>query len=91
MEPTRRTVLIVNDLGIHLRAAGALVQLAGTFHADIYIEKNAMKVDGKSIMSVLSLAASKGTEIVVSAEGEDAPQAVSAICDLIQRGFGHQA
>ncbi len=91
MEPTRRTVLIVNDLGIHLRAAGALVQLAGTFRAEIYIEKNGMKVNGKSIMSVLSLAASKGTEIIVSAEGEDAPQAVAAICDLIQRGFGHQA
>ncbi len=91
MEANRRTVLIVNDLGIHLRAAGALVQLAGTFHAEIYIEKSAMKVNGKSIMSVLSLAASKGTEIIVSAEGDDAPQAVTAICELIERGFDNRA
>ena len=89
MEPTRRTVVIVNDLGIHLRAAGALVQLAGTFRAEIFVEKNGMKVNGKSIMSVLSLAASKGTEVEVSAEGEDAPQAVAALCGLIEKGFNH--
>jgi phosphocarrier protein HPr len=82
-----RTVLIVNDLGIHLRAAGALVQLAGRFRADIWIERNDMKVNGKSIMSVLSLAASKGTEVTISAQGEDAEQAVDALCQLIERGF----
>ncbi len=83
----RRTVLIVNDLGIHLRAAGALVQLAGRFQAEIWIEHREMRVNGKSIMSVLSLAAGKGSEVIVSAEGEDAEQAVGAVCNLIERGF----
>jgi phosphotransferase system HPr (HPr) family protein len=83
----RRTVLIVNDLGIHLRAAGALVQLAGRFQADIWLEHRELRVNGKSIMSVLSLAAGKGSEVIVSAAGEDAEQAVGAICNLIERGF----
>ena len=83
----RKTVLIVNDLGVHLRAAGALVQLAGRFQCDIWIERDEMRVNGKSIMSVLSLAASKGTEVVVSAEGADAEQAVAAVSGLIERGF----
>ena len=83
----RRTVLIVNDLGVHLRAAGALVQLAGRFRCEIWLERNDMKMNGKSIMSVLSLAASKGMEVTVSAQGEDAEEAVAAICALIERGF----
>ncbi len=83
----RKTVLIVNDLGVHLRAAGALVQLAGRFQSDIWIERDEMRVNGKSIMSVLSLAASKGTEVVVSADGADAEQAVAAVSGLIERGF----
>ncbi len=83
----RRTVCIVNDLGVHLRAAGALVQLAGRFQSDVWIEREDMRVNGKSIMSVLSLAASKGTEVIVSAEGADADQAVAAVCGLIERGF----
>ncbi len=83
----RKTVLIVNDLGVHLRAAGALVQLAGRFQSDIWIERDEMRVNGKSIMSVLSLAACKGTEVVVSAEGADAEQAVAAVSGLIERGF----
>ena len=78
-EAPRRTVVIVNDLGVHLRAAGALVQLAGRFRSNIWLERGTMRVNGKSIMSVLSLAASKGVELVVWAEGEDAEQAVSAV------------
>ncbi len=87
MDDNRRTVQIVNDLGVHLRAAGVLVQMAGRFRSNIWIERNNMKVNGKSIMSVLSLAASKGTELVISAEGEDAAAAVTALCTLIERGF----
>ncbi|MBN1960377.1 MAG: HPr family phosphocarrier protein [Deltaproteobacteria bacterium] len=82
-----RTVLISNDLGIHLRAAGALVQLAGRFRADIWIERNGIKMNCKSIMSVLSLAASKGSEVTISANGEDAEKAVTALCELIEHGF----
>lgn len=86
-ESSRRTVVIANDLGIHLRAAGVLVQLAGRYRAEVFIERNEMRVNGKSIMSVLSLAACKGTEVVVSAEGDDAEQAVADVCKLIERGF----
>lgn len=84
---SRRTVVIVNDLGVHLRAAGALVQVAGRFRSEVWLERNDMRANGKSIMSVLSLAASKGCELTVSAEGDDAEEAVSALCTLIERGF----
>ena len=85
----RRTVLIVNDLGVHLRAAGALVQLAGRFRSEVWLERHGpgLRVNGKSIMSVLSLAACKGVELDVTAEGEDAEEALAAICGLIERGF----
>jgi phosphocarrier protein HPr len=82
-----RTVKIVSDLGIHLRAAGLLVQIAGRFRCDVWIEKNGMRANGKSIMSVLALAASKGAELKITTEGDDADDALAAICGLIERGF----
>jgi phosphocarrier protein HPr len=82
-----RTVRIANDLGIHLRAAGLLVQVAGRFRSDIWLEKNQMRANGKSIMSVLALAASKGSDLKVTADGDDADEALKAICGLIERGF----
>ena len=83
----RRQVLINNDLGMHLRAAGVLVQVAGRFRAEVFLEREEMKVNAKSIMSVLSLAAGKGSNLCVCATGEDAEEAVAAICALIERGF----
>ena len=80
-------VRVVNDLGMHLRAAGALVQLAGRFKAEISLEHRGSRVNGKSIMRVLSLAAAKGSEVLVTAEGDDAQEAVAAIVELIERGF----
>jgi phosphocarrier protein len=82
-----RTVQIANDLGLHLRAAGVLVQVAGRFQADIKLSHDDMEVNAKSIMSVLSLAAAKGTEIVIAASGADAEEAVAAVYDTIRRGF----
>ena len=82
-----RRVRIVNDLGVHLRAAGALVQVAGRFGAEIWLNHNDARANAKSIMSVLSLAAGKGAELVVSAGGDDAQAAVDAIVELIERGF----
>lgn len=82
-----RTVIIANDLGMHLRAAGVLVQTAGRFRAEVWLQRNEMRVNGKSIMSVLTLAAGKGCELVVHAEGDDAPAALEEICTLIERGF----
>ncbi|MBI5509367.1 MAG: HPr family phosphocarrier protein [Deltaproteobacteria bacterium] len=78
---------VVNDLGMHLRAAGAVVQVAGRFKAEIWLEHDGNRVNGKSIMSVLSLAAARGAEISVQAEGADAQEAVDAIILLIQHGF----
>ena len=82
-----RKVQIVNDLGLHLRAAGILVQLAGVYKSEIWLERGEMQANAKSIMSILSLAAAKGTEIEIVADGNDAEQAVEAIARLIERGF----
>ena len=82
-----KRLTIINKLGLHARAAAKLVTLANQFTADIRIQKDDRAVDGKSIMSVMMLAASKGTEIIVSATGEDASQAVDAICALVNNRF----
>ncbi len=87
MSQAQRSVRIANDLGIHLRAAGLLVQVAARFKSDVWLERNQMRANGKSIMSVLALAASKGSELMVTAEGEDADLALEAVCGLIERGF----
>ena len=83
----RRSVRIGSDLGIHLRAAGAIVQQAGHFEAEIWIEHHGVRANGKSIMSVLSLAAGKGAELILSAEGTDAEAAVAALARLVESGF----
>jgi phosphocarrier protein len=85
MIETRLT--IINKLGLHARAAAKLVTLANQFDANIRINKDGRDVDGKSIMSVMMLAAAKGTEIGLAAEGDDAAQALEAICALINNRF----
>lgn len=82
-----RKVRIVNDLGLHLRAAGILTQAAGQFQSEIWIVRQEIRANAKSIMSVLSLAASKGAELSIHADGEDAEQAVEEIGTLVERGF----
>lgn len=82
-----RTVVIINDLGLHLRAAGSLAQVAGRFKAEVWLRRDDAEANAKSIMSVLSLAASKGVELNVVAEGEDAEDAVQAVASLIEEGF----
>jgi phosphocarrier protein len=78
---------IINKLGLHARAAAKLVTLASQFHSEIQIGRNGQKVNGKSIMGVMLLAASKGTRITVYADGEDAEDAVQRIGDLIACRF----
>jgi phosphocarrier protein HPr len=85
-----RTFLIVNMLGLHARAAAQLVQIANRFRSEIHVEKDGMAVNGKSIMGVLTLAAGKGTEIQVTAEGEDATEAMEAVAKLVEAGFGEK-
>ncbi len=82
-----KKVKIQNDLGLHLRAAGALVQVASRFQAEIRLKRGATEANAKSIMSVLSLAAGKGVELVLSAEGDDAKDAVDKLAKLIEAGF----
>ncbi len=79
---------IVNKLGFHARAAVQFVQLASKFKSDIKVKKDNVVVCGKSIMGVLMLAASKGTNITLIAEGEDEQQAIKELGELIENGFG---
>lgn len=84
------TVKIVNPLGLHARAAAQLVRLAGRFKSRINLTRNDNQVtaDAKSILSVLTLAAARGTELVLSVEGDDEPAAFCAVEEIIKTGFG---
>ena len=83
-----RTVEIVNRAGMHARPASELVKLAGTFSSEVRLEKDGLEVNGKSIMGVLMLAAEMGSQLRISADGEDAVDAVDALAALVGRGFG---
>ncbi|MGY8778073.1 MAG: HPr family phosphocarrier protein [Longimicrobiales bacterium] len=83
-----RTVEIVNRAGMHARPASELVKLAGTFSSEVRLEKDGLEVNGKSIMGVLMLAAEMGSQLRISADGEDAVDAVEALAALVGRGFG---
>jgi phosphotransferase system HPr (HPr) family protein len=85
-----RIVVITNPLGLHARAAAQLVRVASRFHCALRLERtdNAAAADAKSILSVLMLAASHGTELRATAEGVDENQAIHAIYALFADGFG---
>ena len=83
-----RTVEIVNRAGMHARPASELVKLAGTFSSEVRLEKDGLEVNAKSIMGVLMLAAEMGSQLRISADGEDAVDAVEALAALVGRGFG---
>jgi phosphocarrier protein len=82
-----REVEIVNRAGLHARPAAEFVKLAGTFAAQIVVEKDGLEVNGKSIMGMLMLAAERGSRLRLKAEGMDAEDAVHALSDLVIRGF----
>ncbi|HEY6105289.1 MAG TPA: HPr family phosphocarrier protein [Anaeromyxobacteraceae bacterium] len=90
MARLERSFEVVNTLGLHARAAAQLVKAANRFHSDITVEKDGLQVNGKSIMAVLTLAAAKGSQILVACEGEDAPAAMEALSGVIQAGFGEK-
>jgi len=83
-----QTYTIINKLGLHARAAAKFVTTASAYDADIKVSRDGRTVNGKSIMGVMMLAAAKGTQITVNAEGNDAEAALSAIEGLIQDYFG---
>jgi len=84
-------VQIVNRLGLHARAAARFVHLANGFEARISVFKEGSSVDGKSILGLLTLAASKGTRLRVTAEGKDADTAVAELVKLVRNRFGEEA
>lgn len=83
-------IVICNQLGLHARAAAQLVRLAGNFQSEIKIRRTDTNAaaDAKSILDVLTLAASKGKEISIEAEGADEKEAVSAVAEIFANGFG---
>lgn len=83
-----REVTIINKLGLHARAAAKLVNTASGYGADITLEKQGHKVNGKSIMGVMMLAASKGTALQICVQGEDEHDAMEALTELIAGKFG---
>ncbi len=85
-----RTVTIRNQLGMHARAAARFVHTAGAFQARVRVARGSRVMDGKSIMGVLLLAAARGTEIVISADGADEAAALDALCQLVESGFGEE-
>ena len=82
-----RNIEIINKLGLHARAAAQLVQLASSFASHIEIEKDARRVNGKSIMGVMMLAAGKGSEITLYADGEDEQESMDRLEELINNRF----
>ena len=82
-----RNIEIVNKLGLHARAAAQLVQLASSFSSHIEIEKDARRVNGKSIMGVMMLAAGKGSEITLHVDGEDEQESIDKLEALINNRF----
>lgn len=86
----RRSMVIQNKLGIHARPAAMFVKTANRFQCDIFVEKDGEKVNGKSIMGLMMLAAGPGTTIHVEANGDDANLALGEIAALIDRKFDEE-
>jgi phosphocarrier protein len=84
---TSCAVTILNPLGLHARAAAKFVHTASGFNAKIQVARGDRQIDGKSIMGLLLLSASRGSVITISASGSDEREALSALCQLVERGF----
>ena len=87
----RACVTICNDKGLHARASAKFVRLAERFDADIAVRRDEAVVGGTSIMGLMMLAAAKGCEIEIAANGEEAKDAVAALCELVTEGLGENA
>ncbi|MFH0925371.1 MAG: HPr family phosphocarrier protein [bacterium] len=85
-----KEVVIQNELGLHARAASLFVQLSSKYKADVFLQKDEKRINGKSIMGIMMLAAAKGTTLIISAEGEDAEIMVEKLNELIENKFGEE-
>ena len=83
----QREVEIINKLGLHARASARLTQVAGRFGADVWLSRNGRRVNAKSIMGVMMLAASKGSTVVIETDGPDEAEAMRAVEELIANRF----
>jgi len=82
-----KELLVVNKLGIHARPAAMFVKTANRFQCDIFVEKDGEKVNGKSIMGLMMLAAGPGSKLIIHAQGPDASKAIAEIESLLKRKF----
>ena len=82
-----RDFRVSNRLGLHARPAAKFVQTASRFNCDIFVEKDGQKINGKSIISLLVLSAGPGSKLTVSAQGEDATEALAELELLVEKGF----
>ena len=87
----QRDVEVVNKLGLHARPSAKLTQLASGFNSHVFMSRNGRRVNAKSIMGVMMLAAAKGSTITLETEGEDEVEAIDALAGLISSGFGEEA
>jgi phosphocarrier protein len=81
-------ITIVNQLGLHMRAAGKFAKMAGQFRARVHLMRDGVAVDGKSIVGLLTLAAAHGSKLILRTEGDDEKEAFSALTDLVAGRFG---
>jgi phosphocarrier protein len=85
-----RDFRVSNRLGLHARPAAKFVQTASRFSCDIFVEKDGQKINGKSIISLLVLSAGPGSKLTVSAQGDDASEALAELALLVEKGFEEQ-
>ena len=84
---TTRTAIVVNKLGLHARPSAQLVSVTARFDSEVFITKDGLCVNAKSIMGVMMLAAEKGSELTIEVDGPDELEAIEAILELIASGF----
>jgi phosphocarrier protein len=84
----QQEVEILNKLGLHARASAKLTETAGRYKADIWVSRNGRRVNAKSIMGVMMLAAAKGSRITIQTEGPDEADAIAAVAQLVAERFG---
>ena len=82
------SIHVINKLGMHARASAKFVSLASEFSAEITLKRNGQQVNGKSIMGIMMLAAGKGSQLELHADGQDEDHALAALCELVNNRFG---
>ncbi len=86
----QRDVEVINKLGLHARPSARLTQLAAQFKSQIHVSRNGRRVNAKSIMGVMMLAAARGSTVTLETDGEDEAAAIDALAGLISSGFGEE-